>query len=232
MTQPTGTTSYTLNPLEIQQEYKSIKSYGFTNTEEQLQSWEVTNSKLSNDKKQSFTVSYLPCTIAIFRCHCICTPSRHTIKKMFPGNIAEVAAFPSTTVEKESCPVFLLDPYFGWNRSDWFEELEKSAKIIKDVRMLIKTSKELDRVQIMTIRHVGAATVASMNCSCVWISCCKLVSLVNSKKGTKMFEAYKENPLEYQELRVMSGSEESLRTKLMQKYQVQLQYLKKEGKKV
>jgi hypothetical protein len=70
-------------------------------------------------------------------------------------------------VEKESCPVFLLDPYFGWNRSDWFEELEKSAKIIKDVRMLIKTSKELDRVQIMTIRHVGAATVASVNRSCV-----------------------------------------------------------------
>ena len=86
MTQPTGTTSYTLNPLDIQQEYKSIKSYGFTNTEEQLQSWEVTNSKLSNDKKQSFTGSYLPCTIAKFRCHCICTPSRHTIKKMFPGN--------------------------------------------------------------------------------------------------------------------------------------------------
>jgi hypothetical protein len=135
-------------------------------------------------------------------------------------------------VEKESCPVFLLDPYFGWNRSDWFEELEKSAKIIKDVRMLIKTSKELDRVQIMTIRHVGAATVASVNRSCVWISCCKLVSLVNSKKGTKMFEAYKENPLEYQDLRVMSGSEEFLHTKLMQKYQVQLQYLKKEGKKV
>jgi hypothetical protein len=47
-----------------------------------------------------------------------------------------------------------------------------------------------------------------------------------------MFEAYKENPLEYQDLRVMSGSEEFLHTKLMQKYQVQLQYLKKEGKKV
>ena len=170
MTQPTGTTSYTLNPLDIQQEYKSIKSYGFTNTEEQLQAWEVTNSKLRNDKKQSFTVSFLPCTITKFRCHFICTPSRHTLKKMFPGNITEVAAFPSTTVDKESCPVFLLDPYFGWKRSDWFEELEQSAKIMKDVRMLIQTSKKLDRVQIMTIRHVGAATVASTNHSCVWIA--------------------------------------------------------------
>jgi hypothetical protein len=234
MTQPTGTTSYKLKSLDIQQEYKSIESYGFIKTREQSQAWEVTNSKLRNDKKESFTVSYLPCRIPKFRYHCFCEPSRHTIKKMFPGNVTEVAAFPSSAVEKENCPVFLLDPYFGWKRSVSLKELANSEKIMKDVTKLMQMSEKLDRVQIMTIRHVGASIVASMNRSCVWISCCKLVSLVNPKKGTKMFEAYKENPLEYQDLRVMkgSGSEESLRTKLMQEYQVQLQYLKKDGKKV
>jgi hypothetical protein len=133
---------------------------------------------------------------------------------------------------EEICHVNLLDPYFGWKRSIWCEELEACAKLVKDVRNLMKTSDNLKRVQVMTIRHVGAATVASLNHSCVWLACCKLVSLENIKKGTKMLDAYNENPLEYQDLHVMSGSTKSVHTKLTEEYLVQLQYLKKNGNKV
>ena len=117
MTQPTGTTSYTLIPVDngnLQQEYESLKSYGFTNTEDQLQAWVVTNSKFS-DAKRSFTARYLPCTIAKFRHHCICTLSRHAVKKMFPGNLTEVAVFPKSFVKgplnpqnQNRCCVYLL----------------------------------------------------------------------------------------------------------------------------
>jgi hypothetical protein len=239
--QPTGTTSYTLNPVDngnLQQEYESYKSYGFTNTEDQLQAWVVTNSRFSNAKR-NFTARYLPCTIANFRRHCICAPSRHTIKKMFPGNLTEIAVFPKSFVKGPLNPykedrdrVYLLDPYFGWKRSDWYNDLKSSAMLKKDVKTMMKTSNAQQRVQVMRISHAGAATVASLDRSCVWRASCKLVSLVNKKKGRKMLDAYNDNPLEYQDLRVMSGHKITLRAKLMEEYQVQLEYLKKDGKKV